>query len=241
MTAAHIKSHPRLKARTAGVLYWIVIVAGLSAGAIRARFLVKDDAAATAENIVNFDPLFRVSLMADIIAAVGYLGVIIILYELLKPTSRTLSKIAATFALTALAVGTANLVEHGSAWLILLKSSSLNAFTPDQLQALALLSVEGHTMGYAIALFFSGFYCLSLGVLVLRSTYFPSVIGVLLLFAGASYLVITTVSIFDLALPEGTGIYLFAPPLLGEGLLALWLLLVGVNAKKWEEQARSSF
>jgi hypothetical protein len=34
--------------------------------------------------------------------------------------------------------------------------------------------------------------------------------------------------------------YIFAPGLLGEGALTLWLLVMGVNAERWKEQASAA-
>jgi hypothetical protein len=82
---------------------------------------------------------------------------------------------------------------------------------------------------------FFGCYCILIGVLVLRSTFMPRVIGLLMVLAGLSAIA-TTLGIFlAIDLPD-TGL----AGLVGEGSLALWLLLFGVNGAKWKTQASQS-
>ena len=57
------------KIRITGLMYLIVIVcAGFAQGYVRANLVVPGDAAATAANILEYTPLFRLGLVADLIA-----------------------------------------------------------------------------------------------------------------------------------------------------------------------------
>ena len=82
------------------------------------------------------------------------------------------------------------------------------------------------------ALVFFGGYCVLIGSLILRSTFLPRVLGVLMLFAGLGWLTFLSPSLASHLSP-----YNLAPGVLGEGVLTLWLLLVGVNVRRWKEQA----
>jgi Domain of unknown function (DUF4386) len=68
--------------------------------------------------------------------------------------------------------------------LLLSGAAYLNAFKPDQLQALALVFIRLRTIGFDIALVFFGFHCVALGYLLFRSTFFPRILGLLLAIGG---------------------------------------------------------
>jgi len=57
-------------------------------------------------------------------------------------------------------------------------------------------------------------------------------VGVLVAFAGLSYLTLLSPSLANALSP-----YYLAPDAVGEPVLILWLLFVGVNAQRWTEQA----
>ena len=106
----------------------------------------------------------------------------------------------------------------------------------------AFFSLAGITVG-ALAVFhvapfqinplgLFGFYCLLIGYLILRSTFLPRVLGVLMAFGGLSWL-----TFFSPALTSQLAPYSLAPGIFGEGVLTLWLLAVGLNEQRWKEQA----
>jgi hypothetical protein len=229
MTIMDTESAPRLHARIAGFLYVIVIGAGAFAEFFaRSSLMVRGDAAATAANIHNADWLFRVGLVADCLGCAAYVAITAILYYLFRPVSRTVSLMAAFFSLVGCAIMAANLVNHIAPLLLLGNDAYLHAFSPGQLQVLALTALRLHARGYALSMIFFGCYCILIGVLILRSTFMPRIIGGLMVLAGLSAIT-TTVGIF-LAVPlPDTGI----AGLLGEGSLALWLLIFGVSGPKW--------
>ena len=79
-----------------------------------------------------------------------------------------------------------------------------------------------------------GFYCLLIGYLIFRSTFLPGILGALMAFAGLGWL-----TFFSAQLANHLQPYNFFPGLLGEGALTLWLLVIGVNAERWKEQANA--
>jgi hypothetical protein len=85
------------------------------------------------------------------------------------------------------------------------------------------------------ALFFFGPYCLLLGILMLGSKFLPRILGALMVLAGLGWLAFL---IPQVAKRIGTGIEVLG--VAAEGLLMLWLLVMGVNVQKWQKQARTA-
>lgn len=66
MIRPSVKAAPQLYARAIGVLYLIVIVAGLFAYGYVPGRLVSDDAAVTASNILSHELLWRAGIVASL-------------------------------------------------------------------------------------------------------------------------------------------------------------------------------
>jgi Domain of unknown function (DUF4386) len=81
-------------------------------------------------------------------------------------------------------------------------------------------------------LWFFGPYCLLIGYLVLRSTFLPRVLGVLMALAGMGWL-----AFLIPALPNFLSIAIEGLGILAEASLMLWLIVKGVNASAWMQQA----
>ena len=84
-------------------------------------------------------------------------------------------------------------------------------------------------------LIFFGLYCILIGYLIFRSTFLPRVSGVLMAFGGLGWLTFLSPPLANSLSP-----YILAPGILGEGSLTLWLLVMGVNAQRWKEQASAA-
>ena len=84
-------------ARFAGVLYLLITVFAIIAHFyMPAQIIVDGDAAATAQNIVNNEILFRVGgVGSELIILLTEIILAIVLYVLLKPVNKTLSLLAA--------------------------------------------------------------------------------------------------------------------------------------------------
>ncbi len=75
-------------------------------------------------------------------------------------------------------------------------------------------------------------YCLLIGWLILRSTFLPRILGLLMLFAGLGWLAYLT------PLVKYLSIYIEIVGILAEASLMLWLVVKGVNVQHWEERRR---
>jgi hypothetical protein len=84
------------------------------------------------------------------------------------------------------------------------------------------------------SLVFFGPYCLLVGYLILRSSFLPRILGVLMASAGLGWL------IFLSPLANHLSIYLKVLGFLAEASLMLWLIVKGVNVQRWKEQASAA-
>ena len=112
----------------------------------------------------------------------------------------------------------------------------LKAFDNHQLQALSYLSIEAHEYGFGIGLIFFGFACLIDGYLIYKSQFLPQFLGFLIFIAGLSYLTNSFLLIFSPHTEEYLFPLILGPSaFIGELTICLWLLIKGLDVKKWEE------
>src|ERR1017187_5574727 len=93
------------------------------------------------------------------------------------------------FAFVMDAIESVSLLAHFAPLLLLGGGHYLTAFTAEQLQAAAYLSVQLFEHGFAICLVFFGFDCLTMAYLIVHSKFLPRLIGVLLVIEGLGYLI----------------------------------------------------
>ena len=123
------------------------------------------------------------------------------------------------FAFLADLVMTASYVAVTACFYELFKSASRSL---SLVQAIAMLSIKFKAYAYIVALTFFGFYCLLIGLLIFKSRIIPKFIGVLMTIAGLAWLTYAWPPLAA-SLSPYTGL----PGLIGEGTLALWLLIRG--------------
>ncbi len=229
---------PLLNARLVGVLYVVMITAGvLAQNVVRPALVVRSDAAASAARIMESESLYRLGGAADLLLFAANVAVAALFYRLLAPAGRDLALLAAFFRLTFAAVAGANAVNHFAPLRLLGGDSSLAAFTPAQLQALAHLFARLQSTGHAVAIVFYGVSCLLTGYLVFRSTFLPRFLGVLLALGGIGYVVNSFAGFLSPPLASSLFPAILVPAGIAEVSLCLWLLVKGVNAQRWKELA----
>lgn len=231
---------PQVYARIAGLLYLIIIVAGIFAEIfVRGQLVVANDAAATAHNIVTHELQYRLGFAAELIALLCNIPLALIFYELFKVVNKRVTLLAVLFSLVGTAIESVDLLNHLAPLALLGGGGYLSAIPVEQLQAQAYLSLKLFELGFAICLVFFGFFCLLLGYLIFQSGFLPRIIGVLLAFQGLCYVVN---SFTNFLAPEYAAIVFSVLMIsaVGEISLCLWLLVMGVNVPKWEKRVAES-
>ena len=234
-----VEASPRLKARIAGLLYLIVIVGGIFAELlVRGKLVVHGDPAATAHNILAHEALYRWGFTVELFYLVCNVPLALLFYDLFKIVSRTAALLDLGFGLLSTAIEAISLLGH-YAPLLLLSGEHHLGFSAEQLQSVSYVSIQLFEYGFAISLVFFGFDCLAMAYLIVRSTFFPRVIGLLLAIEGVCYLFNSFTNFLAPAIADRVFPFL-AGSAIAEVALCLWLLVMGVNEQRWKEQARAA-
>jgi hypothetical protein len=229
------ETSPRLKARIAGVFYLLeMLTGGFAILFVGGRLFVSGDAAATATNILAHLSLFQLGFAANLIQFACYVAVTGLFYDLLRPVNRGLSLLAAFFSLVGCTIGAVSCLFYFAPVVILGGAQYLNVFKVEQLQALALMFLKLYGQCFNISFVFFGFYCLLIGYLIFRSSFLPRILGAGMAFAGLGWLTFLSPALAHHLVP-----YILAAGI-GEISLTLWLLVAGVNAQRWKEQASAA-
>src|SRR2546423_1978596 len=225
---------PRTKARFAGALYALYIIAGVYAQAfISDRVVVSHDAATTAANIFANQSVYRLGLTVYMLEMAGQIATVVLFYQLLKPVSRTGAMLAAAFELTGCGIKIFSRLFYYAPLLMLGSGASyLSVFNKEQLDAFALLLIRINDNGAAIALAFFGFSTLLQGWLIYKSGFLPRWLGVIGIIGGFGWMTF-------LSPPLGMRLFLYLALFAKIGVLAtsVWLLTVGVDEQRWRQRA----
>ena len=225
---------PDRKARIAGFLYLICIVSGFCAEAfVRNKLVAYDDATFTARNIIASPSLYRLGFLADLISFTTGIVIAIIFYDLFKSVSRPVARASLTFGIVSNTVSIAASIFCFAPLHILGGSGYLRAFDPNQLQSLALLSLQLYQFAFVLNLGLFSFDCFATGYLIYRSTFLPRFLGVSLIIGGFCYLTNSVTYFLPPKLLPDLFPWIYLPSLLAEVSLALWLAVAGVNVARW--------
>ena len=227
---------PRVKARLAGVFealegfcsaYGQVIVLG--------RLVVFGSAAVTAANVLAHEQLFWFGFASSLAGVAFHIVWTLLFYDLFKPVNRSVSLLAAFVGIVVCGLQALTALLYLAPLLVLQAGDSVSALTPPQLQALALLFFKLNAYAFNVDLVFFGFWCVLTGYLIFGSTFLPRILGVLLVIDGLGWMTY-------MLPPFATRIFPFiaAASALAEIPLQLWLIVAGVNPKRWKEQAEAA-
>jgi hypothetical protein len=237
LNCLHMSISINRTARIGGIFYLIIIVAGIYGEMfVRSKLVVSGNAAATADNIIASQLLWRSAIAADLLMHICDIPLMLIFYLLLKPVNKNLALMALLFNLMQTAVLVANKLSLIVAMFPLSNGEYLKSFDVQQLYTLTYLSIKAHGYGFGLGLIFFGCTCLIMGYLIFKSGYLPKTIGVLMQIAGICYLtnsfaLILAPSVSDKIFPA-----ILLPPFIAELSLCLWLIFKGVNLPVWEKR-----
>lgn len=219
-------------ARLAGVLYLVVVLAGIfSLAYVPARLGLEGDALARFAQLQHEAFLFRAGIAASVVCYVAFLFLPLVLYRLLARFGSNTAAAMVALATASVPFSFANLM-HRIDVVALLESASLPGADVAALAAQAASKLASYNQGIGLSEVFWGAWLLPLGMLAFRSQVIPRLLGVLLVLGGCGYLV----DFFGGLLLPGYADSVLAgyatrPAALAEIGTCLWLLVVGVRSR----------
>jgi hypothetical protein len=213
-------------ARITGGFYLVYILASVLATMLGQIGL--GNAQQVYQAIATNEGSFRLGLVIALITGFLFLMVAWGLYVLLRPVNRDLALLFLLLNAVGVAIQGASMLSLLSAMLQGDAASHMQAYSPAQLEGLALLSVTVYKTGWVTAQLFFGTWLFPLGYLVYKSGFLPRFLGVLLLLDGIAVLIwfLQALLLPDYPAIRTPGLVVSFVAELG---LALWLLVKGVR------------
>ena len=222
--------HPTDKAaRIAGAVYLSMVVTGpFSLIYAPTRLIVSGNGAATANNILNHETLFRLWIIGDLWTHIIFICLGVTLYHLLNRVSKPWAVAMIGFVLVSAAVGFLNTLNNIAAFILFRGADFLNAFEQPQRNALGMFFLRLHSQGNFINEIFWGLWLFPFGLLVFRSGFLPRIIGAWLMINCFAWLVLSPIALFAPSYYDAA--FRYAQPFLfGELAIMLWLLIKGAK------------
>ncbi len=186
-------------ARIAGAIYLsMVFTAPFSLIYVPGKLIVKGNAAATADNILAHETMFRLSILADLVSQVIFICLAIALYRLLRDVSRPWAWLMVGFVFVSASVCFLNVLNDIAALILFQGADFLSVFDKPQRDALGMLFLRLHSYGIFIAEMFWGLWLFPFGLLVFRSGFLPRFIGVWLMINCFGYVALSVTALFFL-------------------------------------------
>lgn len=213
-------------ARSAGLLYLIVVITGIfSLAYVPSKLIVWGDAAKTFQQIAASETLFRLSILSSVICYVAFLILPLVLYKLLNSVNQMAAKLMVVLSVISVPISMLNLQNKYAALTL------INTGFPN-IESQLMLLLEHYDSGILLVSVFWGLWLLPFGWLVYRSGFLPRILGILLMLGCGGYLV----SFVGNTLLENYGGSLVSniaskPAAFGEIGTCLWLLFRGINEK----------
>jgi hypothetical protein len=220
-------------ARAAGFLYLIIFCLGVFAELfVRQNLILPGDAAATINNIMASESLFRLSLLIDLIRHTFLILLPLVLYRLLQQVNKNIALLMVVLSLVSIPIAFINELNYFAVLLLLNGADYLTAFGADQLQAQVRFFLDLYAYGAYIPQLLS-LWLLPLGYLVFKSGFLPRILGILLMIGCFGYLIdAVSFLLFSNSMPT-----LSLLAFIGELIFALWLLIKGVNVEGLQKHA----
>ena len=223
---------PLFGARMAGALWLIVILASIVAVIGGASLDLHGDPGTLAANVLASASKIRLVFVITFFGKICYMGFTVLLYELLKPVNKSVALFGAFCGLAGLLSGAAGSINLLTALSLLEESRRATGPVAGQLEGAAKIFL-GTVPRFSGEDVWFGFQILSVGYLIVRSYFIPRAIGGLLVLGGFAFLIASFMNVVAPALGARLAPLILPIAVLGEGALALWLLVRGVNVEQW--------
>jgi hypothetical protein len=240
LTPADARAHPIQRyARVAGVLMLLSMVFGyLGEMYVPTKFIPSaSEVAGATQRIADAMALYRFGFAAYLVEAFCDVALSALFYVMLKPVHRPLALAAAFFGLVSTSLYGVGEIFYFIPTIWARGAAFMNAFTPEQINALTVLSLRIFGRVGWIFLGMYGIATMLRGYLVYRSGFLPKALGVLLMLGGAGFLARNVT--YVLAPAYSSAVFL-APMAIAGISLTVWLLAKGVDAAAWDARAATA-
>jgi hypothetical protein len=217
--------------RLAGLVYLIVVVTGIfSLAYVPSQLIVPGNQQATLANIVESESLFRYGIASFLIKQVAFLLLPLVLFRLLRPVNQNVAILMVALAVVSVPIALVSLFSNLDVLSLLTNAYYSSTFTPEYLQATAMLLLDAYGNGLLVTSLFWGLWLLPFGYLVFKCAVLPKILGILLILGCFGYMIV----VFGNLLVPGysnTSLskYALLPAAVGEIGTCLWLLFLGVR------------
>lgn len=220
-------------ARIVGLWYLALVFIGpLRLLYIPGKLFVHDDAAATAANIAAHQTLFQMGIFVDTWGGAVLVFLTLAFWRLFRDVDRYQSQLLViTGGIIPGTIYFLNTVNDAAALVLVRGGGWLDAFNEAQRDALAYFFTRLHFQVIVSAEVLWGIWLFPMGILILKSRWFPRVLGWWLFLDGATWIIASFANMF---LPDYVDtINTWSIPFqLGEIAVTLWLLVMGAREPK---------
>ena len=215
------------KGRLAGLAYFIVVITGIfSLMYVPSLYYVSGDAAATANNILSSESLFRLGMALEMVSFTSFLILPLILYSIFQHVNKTASVLMVALAVASVPIAFVGIINEFSV-LDLVHSSE---FPSSELEQQVMFYLGRYFKGHLVGQIFWALWLFPLGYMVYKSGLIPRLLGIFLMIGSIGYLI----DFFGrVIMPEYSdsilASYITIPASIGEIGTCLWLLTMGAK------------
>ena len=226
--------------RFAGLLYVLASIVGFFAmGYVPNKLIVHGNAAATANNILASETLFRLGIASEIIGQAAFIFVALALYDLLKGVNQRHASLMVLLIVVSIPIAFLNELNSIAALVLMRGGDFLSIVEKPQRDALAMLFLKLHGQGFVVAEIFWGLWLFPLGLLVYRSRFLPRFLGIWLGLGGFAWVILSLTAILLPQYQNRVDFYC-QPAFFGEIAFMLWLLIRGAKPQAVSAAASST-
>jgi len=219
-------------ARIAGLWYLLLAIgSGYSWMYISKTFII-DSSTLTVENILNTQNQYITSIIFSIVGQIAFTFLALTLYRLFKTVNLIQARLMLTLVIISVSIMFVNIIFHTLPIVLLNNPGYLKGFSGTQISDLATMFLHLNIVGVYIVDIFWGLWLFPLAVLTYQSNLFPKIIAIVLVISGIGYIVDSLSFIINQNIHDILRNYLSIPEALGEVVMLLWLLVVGVSKPK---------
>ncbi len=221
------------RAHWAGAIYLVMSICAAPALLLMPKFVVASDAAATAQRIVEGEPIYRLLVLGDLLGSILFAVLGWSLYHLFADVDRKLAGLLQALVLVSAVTGVLDAALLYAPLVLHERAAGLGAFAKPQLDGLDLMVFSIRAAELRASMMLWGLWLVPFGWLIIRSRDIPRLVGILLLIAAVGYVGMSAAQIgFPALVPlaDRVGRILMQ----GELVVIFWLLIMGAREPKAE-------